>query len=103
MYEEDPAPKLSAAACIAALFQLEGGAHVAALLEHPTLPAALARLLREEFKRNSELALCLLACCLAIAQTRQGQALLVQVWRFVARGGGGGRGARPTACAPRGV
>jgi hypothetical protein len=77
LYEEDPGPKTAAAAAIALL--LRDPAVLGVLAAHPTLLQALARLLREDAKKSSELSTCLLMAFFALSHLPHAHSLLVQV------------------------
>lgn len=75
LYDDDLSAHLHATAAIAGLAEH----HLATVAAHPTLLPALARLLRENHKRSSELALNLLTTFLLLSHQPAHRSLLVQV------------------------
>lgn len=67
--------KLAATAAIAQLFE----GHLAALVQHPMLLQALARVLREDYKKSRELCLNLLSVFLIMSHQVMCHPALVQV------------------------
>lgn len=77
LYEEDAGAKAAAAAAVAQLCRDPGA--LPALLGHPSLLAALARLLREDARRSDELAVSLLAAFYALSHLPEAHGLLAKV------------------------
>ena len=77
LYEDDLGVKTAAAASIAQLFRDPG--MLGALAAHPALLQALARLLREDAKKNAELCTSLLMAFFALSRLPHAHPLLVQV------------------------